>query len=217
MAAIIIDDMGSDSIALKEIIGIGAPMDIAVLPMLRHSKDTALAAEGAGVEVMVHQPMEPRGSLKGLGPGALLCGMDDRELRETLGRCIDTVPGAVGLNNHMGSALTEDKAAMRPVMETLKRRGMFFVDSMTTDRSVAAEAAREAGVRSASRRVFLDDSSDPAYIKAQVGLLVRLARRDGSAVAIGHPRPNTLAVLRREIPALRQNGVELVPVSRLVK
>jgi polysaccharide deacetylase 2 family uncharacterized protein YibQ len=218
MVAIIIDDMGSDIDALDKVIAIDARMDIAVLPMLRRSKETATQAEKAGLEVLLHLPMQPKGgSLKGLGPGALLLGMDEKTIKDTVKNGLDSVPGAVGVNNHMGSALTEEKDAMRTVMGVLKGRGLFFVDSRTTAGSVATLAAKEEGVRSASRRVFLDDSSDPAYIKAQFDRLLAQAKKDGTAIAIGHPHPNTLEVLKQEVPTLKEKGVELVRVSKLVK
>jgi len=216
--AIIIDDMGSDMDALRKLIDMRAPLDVAVLPMLRHSKDTAGLAKDAGLEVLLHLPMQPKGdSLKGLGPGALLVGMDGKTIKDTVAAGLETVPGAVGVNNHMGSALTEEKVPMRSVMEVLNKRGLFFVDSKTTSKSAATVAAREAGVRSASRRVFLDDSTDPADIKAQFARLIKIAKRDGSAIAIGHPHPNTLSVLKEEIPVIKESGVELVQAGKLVK
>ena len=216
--AIIIDDMGNDSRALDALLGIDAPVAVAVLPMLAHSAETAVRAEKAGREVLLHLPMQPREEgVRGLGPGALTIGMSDGEIREAMSMDFKSVPGAVGVNNHMGSALTEDEAPMAAVMEVLKKRGLFFVDSRTTPSSVADAVAREKGVKAEARDVFLDDSEDPADIKRQFDRLVALARKNGEAVAIGHPRAATLAMLKCELPALKEGGIEVVNPSELAR
>ena len=216
--AIIIDDMGQDMAALAEIAGFGCPVGVAVLPGLRNSRETAERAEKAGLVVLLHLPMQPKGgSTRGLGPGALMEGMDGARMEKAVMDDLASVPGAAGVNNHMGSALTEDAAAMRSLMALLKARGLFFVDSRTSPYTVAVQEARERGVRAASRKVFLDDLDDPAEIRKQIDRLVKIAIRDGDAVAIGHPRKATLATLREELPGLRERGVAVVRVSELVR
>jgi uncharacterized protein len=214
---IIIDDMGNDMKALDEVLALPAPVAVAVLPLTRHSSETARKAESHGREVLLHLPMQPKGTLQGLGPGALMSGMGPEEIKENLSKDLASVPGAEGVNNHMGSLLTEDPAAMDALMLDLKSRDLFFVDSLTTSGSVACRMASKEGVLTASRRVFLDDSSDEAAIKVQLERLVRLAKKYGTAIAIGHPRPMTLAVLKEEIPLLPEQGVRVAKISEAIK
>jgi polysaccharide deacetylase 2 family uncharacterized protein YibQ len=216
--AIIIDDLGSDMEALSEITGLGLPVCVAVLPMLPHSKDTAVAAHKAGLEVLLHLPMQPDGeSMRGLGPGALMEHMDRSEMVKTVSEDLSSVPGAVGVNNHMGSGLTADAKAMRELMVLLKGRGLFFVDSRTTPATVALDMAKEEGIKAVPRKVFLDDLDDTAEVKKQIDRLVEIAVRDGYAVAIGHPRKATIEALKEELPGMRERGVAVVRVSELVR
>ena len=127
------------------------------------------------------------------------------------------MPGAVGVNNHMGSVATADPRVMRAVVGVLSRRGLFFLDSRTTDATVAEKTAEEAAVPAVSRRVFLDDVATEDAVRRQLEELVRRAKQEGEAVAIGHPYPATLAVLEKELPGLAGRGVRLVRVRELVK
>jgi uncharacterized protein len=127
------------------------------------------------------------------------------------------VPEARGVNNHMGSLATADGRVMNVVAQELARRGLFFIDSRTTDRTVAAEAAARARVPWASRRVFLDDIQTEPEILRSLDDLVAKARAEGSAIAIGHPHPTTLAVLERELPRMSERGVRLVRITELVR
>lgn len=151
------------------------------------------------------------------GPGVVLLSQNDEEIARTVEADLESVPGAVGVNNHMGSAATADSRVMRAVTRVLARRGLFFVDSRTTGASVAREAARDEGVRSVSRRVFLDDVATEEAVTRQIAELVANARREGFALAIGHPYPSTLAVLERDLPKLGDRGVKLVAVGELVR
>lgn len=216
--AIVIDDLGNDTVAVGRIAAWPFPVAGAVLPALSGSAKAARDLESAGKEVLLHLPMEPEGypSVRP-GPGVLLRAQDDSEIARTLERDLDSVPGAVGVNNHMGSAATADPRIMRAVARVLARRGLFFVDSRTTTATVAEQIAREEGVPSVSRRVFLDDvATEDAVQKSMAGLIAR-ARAEGFAVAIGHPHPATLQVLEQELPKLQQEGVKLVRVGELVR
>jgi polysaccharide deacetylase 2 family uncharacterized protein YibQ len=216
--AILIDDLGNDPAAVGRIASWPFRVAGAVLPELAGSERAARDLKAAGKEVLLHVPMEPEGfpSVRP-GPGVLLRAQDDEEITRTLERDLASVPGAVGVNNHMGSAATADPRVMRAVARVLARRGLFFVDSRTTTATVAEKVAREEGVPSVSRRVFLDDvATDEAVEKAFAGLLAHV-RSEGSAVAIGHPHAATLSVLERELPKLEREGVKLVRVSELVK
>ncbi len=162
--------------------------------------------------------MEPRGFPEVRpGPGVVLRSQSDEEIATTLRSDLETVPGAVGVNNHMGSAATADLRVMRAVVGVLAGRGLFFVDSRTTGSTVALEAAREARVPAASRRVFLDDIQKEVAIEDSLTQLIAHAKKDGSAIAIGHPYPATLTVLDRELPRLAERGVRLVRISEVVK
>lgn len=215
--AILIDDLGNDRSAVERIASWRYPVAGAVLPDLPGSAAASRALTASGKEVLLHLPMEPRG-FPGVrpGPGVVLLSQSDDEIERTLAQDLDTVPGAAGINNHMGSAATADPRVMRVVASVAARRRLFFVDSRTTTSTVARDAAEAAGVPSASRRVFLDDDPSPEAIRRSIEELVRRAREEGNALAIGHPHPTTLAVLERELPALANQGVRLVKIGELV-
>ena len=213
--AIVIDDIGyrrEDGLRSLELPG---DVTFAVLPFTPHGSSIARLAWQLGKDVLVHLPME---SIDGhhLGPGGITSVMQREELQQTVAAAVGSVPYAVGLNNHMGSRLTADRERMRWLMQALVTQPeLFFLDSRTSEDSVAADVAAEYGVRHLSRDVFLDNVRDEKLIERQFFQLVRQARAHGSAVAIGHPFPETIAVLSELIPQLQRYGVELVPVTRL--
>ena len=190
----------------------------AVLPALPGSAHAARELEQSGKQVILHLPMEPRRYPQMQpGPGVVLRSQSEEQIAQTLETDLDSVPGAVGVSNHMGSAATADPRVMRAVARVLARRGLFFLDSRTTGATVAREATRQERVPAVSRRVFLDDVATEEAVTRALDELVAHARAEGSAVALGHPYPATLAVLERELPKLTQRGVTLVPVGDLVK
>jgi len=189
---------------------------VAVLPRLAHTAESVREAGQLGFEILLHLPMEPLGGhANDPGPGALLAAMPPALIRAVLREDLASVPGAVGVNNHMGSRFTADARALEPLMTELETLGLFFLDSRTTPRSQAFAAAQRHGVPAAQRTVFLDDTEDPQLIRAQVEKLLRLARERGSAIGIGHPHPATIEVLAGMRERLRAAGVEWVPVSAL--
>ena len=189
-----------------------------MLPGLRWSAASARALSRAGKEVLLHLPMEPAGYPKVRpGPGVILRAQSDEDIVRTIEKDLDSVPGVVGVNNHMGSAATADPRVMRAVARVLAGRGLYFLDSRTTDATVAERAAEQAAVPSARRRVFLDDVATESAVNSQLEALVRMAREQGGAIAIGHPYPVTLSVLERRLPGLSGEGVKLVRVADLVK
>jgi polysaccharide deacetylase 2 family uncharacterized protein YibQ len=217
-AAIVIDDLGNEIAPALRIAGWPVPVAGAVLPGLRWSAESARALSHGGKEVLLHLPMEPEGYPQVRpGPGVVLRSQTDAEIARMLESDLATVPGAVGVNNHMGSAATADPRVMRVVAHVLSARGLFFLDSRTTDATVAELSAVEASVPTVSRRVFLDDDTTEAAVHAQLQELLRRARQEQFAVAIGHPYPATLTVLERELPRFATEGVRLVRVSELVK
>jgi polysaccharide deacetylase 2 family uncharacterized protein YibQ len=217
LAAIIIDDLGYHPKLDAKFIDLDLGLTVAVLPLSPSGQRAAQAAQARGREVMLHAPMEPHGYPKtNPGPGALLTTMAGGEIKAALDRLLDDLPQARGVNKHMGSRFTEESEPLKAVMAELKRRQMFFVDSRTTPKSQALEAAAGAGVRSAARSIFLDNVVDPAAIRAQVSRLIALAQSEGQAIAIGHPHAATSQVLLDLARELRTQ-VQLVPASRLVK
>ena len=216
--AIVIDDLGNDAEAVRRISRFSQPVAGAVLPGLPGSAPAARTLSGAGQEVMLHLPMEPHGFPQVRpGPGVVVRGQTEKEIAAIFSRDLASVPGAVGVNNHMGSAATEDPRVMRAVLREIADRGLFFLDSRTSDATVAAELARELGVPAASRQVFLDRVATETAVRSALEALVQRARREGSAVAVAHPYAVTLAVLEEELPKLAGRGVKVVRVSELVR
>ena len=216
--AIVIDDLGNELAPARRLAGWPEPVAGAVLPGLAYSAASARALSEGGKQVLLHLPMEPQGFPRVRpGPGVILRAQSDGEITQTLEADLATVPGAAGVNNHMGSAATADPRVMRAVARVLSHRGLFFVDSRTTDATVAERTAEEESVPSARRRVFLDDVATEAAVKERLDEAIERARTEGSAIAIGHPYPATLAVLERELPTAGEKGVKLVKVGELVK
>ncbi len=216
--AIVIDDLGANLRAAKSLLAISQPLTFAVLPKLTHSREIAEAAAAAGHDVLLHLPMEPLDyPAKNPGPGALLRSMTPEAMSEVLRDNLASVPHAVGVNNHMGSRLTQDEETMRLILTTLNERRLFFLDSYTTPRSVVSQVARELGMPTASRHVFLDhEPGDPAYVAAQMERLAAVARKHGAAIGIGHPRPSTISALKEHLPKLSEAGIAVVPLSTLI-
>ncbi|MGA7801730.1 MAG: divergent polysaccharide deacetylase family protein, partial [Gammaproteobacteria bacterium] len=213
--SIIIDDLGYRLDTGEQATRLPGPVACAILPRSPHAGVLARLAHQHGKEVILHLPMQSEDYGR-LDPGGLTLHMTRREFLHTLAQDLADVPYVSGVNNHMGSLLTQHPGDMAWLMRALARRGLFFVDSRTTRRTVAEQVALETGLPTTRRNVFLDDSRDPDAIRAQFFRLLVLARRDGSAVAIGHPYPHTMAVLQRELPQLQLYGVRLVPVRRLI-
>ena len=214
--AIIIDDLGRSLRDLEVLESLGVPLTYSVLPFETKTAEVVAALRRRGAEMLCHLPMEAKGGADP-GPGALLGGMSKRELRAATRRALDAVPGAVGVNNHMGSAIAGRREAIEPVLEVLVSQGLFFIDSRTSIDTVAYAVARELGLPSAERQVFLDNDRDPAAIRAQFHRLLEIARARGEAIAIGHPYAETLGILAEELPALHDAGIEVVAASALLE
>lgn len=214
---LILDDVGFERQPLERAAAIDPDIAFAVIPSASRALASADWLSARGFELLCHLPMEPRGwPAVRVDEPAILVGMDDATIRSTTADLVARVPGIAGVNNHMGSRASSDQRVMRGVMEVVRDRGLYFIDSRTASSSVGEKTARELGVRSASRQVFLDDDPSPAAIRRQLAELVKLARRDGVAVGIGHVVPGTVAVLEDEIPRLREAGIRLVRPSRVV-
>lgn len=213
--AIIVDDLGYDRAAARKVLALPFHVTVSVIPHLPFSTEVAEEAFHRGDEVMLHLPMQSVPSAARQEKIELRVGMDARQVRSALAGMLETVPHAVGANNHEGSLATADPALMNELMPDLRARGLFFIDSRTTAATVAYSTAERAGVRAASRKVFLDDTVSIDAVRAQIELAARDARRNGSAIAIGHPHPATIAALAQTVPGLEKNGIRLVFASDL--
>jgi len=214
--SIIIDDLGNNARLAHRVIALPGPITCAFLPQLPGIAKLAEAAHRSGKQVMLHLPMESMAQ-NPLGPGGLTMAMDKGMFMAELQRGIASVPHVVGINNHMGSLLTQHPGHMSWLMEGLRQSDLFFLDSRTTTRTVALRIAREQGVPVAKRDVFLDHDRDEKSIRHAFKRLAKRAKTYGSAVGIGHPYPTTLRLLREILPELEQRyGVRLVPVTQQV-
>jgi polysaccharide deacetylase 2 family uncharacterized protein YibQ len=216
--AIIIDDLGPSLTTLNQFLDLGLPLTPSILPGSDRAGAAAELLRNAGREFLIHVPMEPR-SYPQTNPGAdaLLLQHSEDDIRRWMHRYRDQVPGAVGMNNHMGSRFTEYAAPMQIVLDELKRQDLFFVDSVTISSSVAFAEARRMGLKTAARDIFLDNEEDVDYIRRQLRKMVQLAQKQREVIAIAHPYPETLEALRLEKDWLLAQPIDFVPASRLVK
>jgi polysaccharide deacetylase 2 family uncharacterized protein YibQ len=212
--AIIVDDMGLNLKWVKDFCAIDADLTFAVLPDRPFSEKAARYLHERGKEVLLHLPMQGNGMDP--GKGAIHQHMSRSEIRSILHHNLQSVPHVKGVNNHMGSRITADEDIMRLVLTDIRDKGLFFVDSLTTSKSVCRALAPEIGIPMIARDVFLDNERTDSYIVSQIDKLVKISRYYSDAVAICHPYPETLAVLAREIPKIRGQGIEIVRVSKLI-
>jgi len=214
--AIVIDDVGHDDKIFRKFTELGVPITFSILPGERYSKYIAKEAGKLKYEVMLHLPMEPHGSWSNPGSHAILSAMSDEQMLRQLSEDLDAVPHAAGVNNHMGSLLTENDIAMRVLLEEIHKRGLFFIDSRTSSQTVAYSIAKNIGVKSGDRDVFLDNKSDITYIKGQIDTAIRIAKKKGEATVIGHAKPETAAAILEKLPDFEKEGIELVTISRVL-
>lgn len=213
--AIIIDDLGYDRRLASEFFGLDLPLTMSVLPSAPYTKEIAAEARVRGLEIMLHIPMEsrnPNGSSP--GPGVLTTDMGEKRIREVLSDSLGKIPGARGVNNHMGSLFTADRAKMTVFLGELKKKGLFFVDSRTSSNTIGRSLARQMGVRAAERNVFIDHDLQFEALRIQMDRLLGLSRSQGFGVGIGHPHQETVDLLKEYLPKLRKE-YEIVPVSDL--
>jgi len=213
---IIIDDIGNDLARGRDAVALPGKLTYAVMPFTPHGAELAEAAHAAGKEVMLHEPMST-GDERAPDRGTLTPQHDRQAFRTSLVAALATVPHVRGVNNHMGSELTAQRRPMAWLMRELRWRELYFVDSRTTDLTVAATVAAEFNVPNLSRQVFLDNDIHVDAIDARFQELLALARQDGMAVAIGHPYRETIDYLRRALPPLEEQGVRLALVSEALE
>ena len=208
---LIIDDLGQNLPRDRRVLALPGPVTTAIMPDTPHAAEFAREAYRAGKIVILHMPMDPA-----TGPFAWHPELPIEELKKRLDAAFKAVPYTSGINNHMGSRMTAQRPAMAWLMADLQQRHKFFVDSRTSASTVAAAEAQKIGLASVSRDVFLDDERTEAAIAAQLESAIVLAQKHGSAVIIGHPYPQTLAVLQRELPRLKARGIEWIDIRQMI-
>ncbi|TXH34704.1 MAG: divergent polysaccharide deacetylase family protein [Rhodospirillaceae bacterium] len=217
MIAIVLDDVGVAKAHAEMAIDLPAPITLSMMTYADGVAEMAAQARAKGHELMLHVPMQPVNPKVNPGPHALMVGLSPAELKQRLDWGLDRFKGFIGINNHMGSRFTQDDAGMRIVMEELRARGLLFLDSKTIANSVGDKLAREMGVAHVARDVFLDDDMSPAAVARQLAITERVARKQGYAIAIGHPHPATIAVLKKWLVEAKQRGFVLVPLSAIAR
>jgi hypothetical protein len=217
IVAIIIDDIGYDLNAARELLKIDADLTFAILPMLSHSSEAAEMLHKAGRETLLHLPMEPVSYPREKpGEGALFTDMNDEEIILQLKKNIASVPHISGVNNHMGSKFMRDEQKLALIFRELKKNKLFFVDSRTSPDSKTVSAAKSTGLKIAERKIFIDHQRD---YKEIYGNLVKVAKSDDRSpkIMIGHPYPETIRALKDAAKVFKKNGVSIVPVSEIIK
>jgi len=213
--ALVIDDLGRSVDDLVPLEKLGVSITYSVLPFEENTPSVVAQLRRRREEILLHLPMQPKNG-ENPGPGALRLGMTEDQLRTGTLAALQAVPGAVGVNNHMGSGLSADERSMNAILRVLSSRGLFFLDSRTSPDSVGYRTALALGVPAAERQVFLDSDPGPEAVHEQFRRLLDVARSRGAAVAIGHPHPDTLAALTAEVPRAKALGYDFVPVSYLL-
>lgn len=213
--AILIDDMGNNHKIGKEMIDLDMGLSFAFLPFTPHTQDLMNLASAHNYDILLHLPMEATANKWDPGPGTITTGMSQNAIILQVLKNLLDVPKAIGVNNHMGSKFTSDKASMQAALAPIKKRHLFFLDSMTSSTSIAYETARELGIKTGRRDIFLDNDQNSAKIKAQLQKLIKRAKKNGTAIGIGHPYPATLATLKKEEWWLK-NQVDIVRISELM-
>ncbi len=216
--SVIIDDIGHDMKALRDLLRIDADITFAVLPLLPHSRDAAETLRRAHREILLHLPMEPLTYPKDKpGDGALFTEMSEEEIVAQVNKNLVSVPYASGVNNHMGSKFMSDEDKLFLVFQELRKKDLFFIDSRTTPSSKTLPAAKKARLTVGSRRVFLDNDRDYAKIYAILMQVAENSSGTAPLIVIGHPYPETIRALKDANKVFQEKGVRIIPVSKLLK
>lgn len=218
LLTIIMDDLGRSATTALTLVEMDEKVTFAILPEETQAANVAEIGHLNGHEILLHLPMEPQG-YPAVNPGenALFVNLGPDEIQTRLNAFLEKVPYVSGTNNHMGSRFTEDYNALLHVMQLLRQRGLFFVDSLTTGNSQVAEAANRIGVPTLKRDVFLDNVADVDAIVKEIQRLVTKAVNNGAAIGICHPYPETLLALQKELPKMKSKGITVVPVATLLQ
>ncbi|HHF4045591.1 TPA: divergent polysaccharide deacetylase family protein [Haemophilus influenzae] len=211
--AIVIDDVGYHSKEDAAIFAMPREISVAIIPAAPYARARNQEAKSQGRDILIHMPMQPVSAVQ-IEDGGLHLGMSEAQVNDRVNTAKNIVRDAIGMNNHMGSAATADPQLMTYLMTALQEKHLFFLDSRTIGKSVAGKIAKEQGVRSLDRHIFLDDSNEFADVQRQFKAAIHYARKHGSAIAIGHPRPNTIAVLQAGLRNLPED-IQLVGMGNL--
>ena len=212
----VIDDIGYNNRQADLLFSMKRPVTFSILPRLAYSKYFAEEAKKRGFETILHLPLEPEDAEQDPGAGKITVDMNPSEVKAILDEDLASVPGITGVSNHMGSRATRDRGLMYFVLKELKPKQLFFLDSMTHSKSTAHKVAHAMGVPAVKRDVFLDNVDDFDYITERIEEAAQIAKREGHAVAIGHVRENTLLAIKKAIPHLEEEGLELVTLKDLL-
>lgn len=217
LIAVVIDDLGNNLEEGRRVVALPGPVACSILPHTKDGPHIADLAHAADKEVLLHLPLESVADMP-LGSGGITLDMTEGEIRATLADDLASLPHLAGMNNHEGSLMTQHPGDMAWVMQALHGAGQqfYYIDSYTSVDSVAYQIAREQHVPAARRNVFLDDANTESAVREQWQRLISIAHKKGFALAIGHPRPATFAVLEAELPKLAEEGIELVAPSKIV-
>lgn len=215
LIAIVIDDMGINHRRTAEISSLNYPLTASFLTYGTNIDEQVNHSQTSGHEIMLHAPMEALSTTEN-APDVLTTAMSAQEIKDNFSVMLQKVKNIKGVNNHMGSKLTQDKEKMLAVMEVIKEHNLFFLDSRTSAKSVADKAAQEMKVKYATRNIFLDNNNDKNYILKQLEHTENLARKNGYAIAIGHPKSQTVAALQEWLPSLQNKGIKLVHLSEII-
>jgi hypothetical protein len=214
--ALVIDDLGRSLEDLDTLASFGVPITYAVLPFEVRTAEVVSELRRRGAEYLCHLPMEAQGGANP-GPGALLLSMGHAELEAATRKALAAVPGALGVNNHMGSGIAANREAITAVVSVVAEEGLYFLDSRTTHETLGYTVAHQLGIPAAERQVFLDTRREREYIRGQFAQFLKAARTRGGAIAIAHPYPETLEVLAESVPRAVAEGFEFVRVSALLE
>lgn len=214
--AIVIDDWGYNLNNLDILAQIKYPLTISILPNLSYSRKTAEELQKRGLEIILHLPMEPKEKYR-LEKNTIMTSMSEGTIKNIIEQDLNNIIYAKGVSNHMGSRATEDSGIMEIVFKQLKKRHLYFLDSLVSSNSICYDLAKKMNLRFAKRDVFLDNKEEPEYIKQQIYKLKTRARIYGQAIGIGHDQKTTLEVLKEAIPSIEKEGYKFVFVSELVR
>jgi len=216
--AIIIDDIGGDLEITREFLDLGIPLTLSILPDLPYSKESEELAYKRGYEVMLHLPMEPKDlSFHNPGEGAIYSEMDKSEVYDIIISHINKFEYIKGVNNHMGSRITENEQIMHWVLSAIKPFGLYFIDSRTSSQSVAYGVAQEMGIPTGKNSLFIDNEPEVNYCKNCIDKAIEKVKRKGKMIVIGHPRETTLQALKELSLKLQNEEISLVFVSELIQ
>lgn len=217
LIAIILDDIGHKPVdSLRPVLDLKYPITFAVLPHLKYTSSSAMYLHQHQYEVMLHMPMEPDSRAVDPGKGAIRAFMSEGDITSAVNLAMDNVPFISGVNNHMGSKITARRSMMRPILNEIKDRKLFWIDSRTQSNTVAFKVAKDLGMRTAKRDIFLDSEMTYEFAARQLREARRVADKKGSAIVIGHPYPTSLQALADEMPKMNQEGYRFVFASKLV-